>query len=248
MWHVPLQHIVAATITFVLSTCPPLCGSLSPMQTDLLKPEEFDAHVKNGTCRISFIGMSNCGKSYRSKALRDELGFLWYQVDEAIQKALGLASMADISKWLGYPTSPTYQEREQVYLTLENQYTKEAAMKTNGKNFVFDTTGSVVHLAPETLEVLDENTLIVHLEVSAAKKERMLEKFFKEPKPVAWCDFFSIRAGESAEDALRRCYPTLLEERLARYRAIAHVNIPLEEVFDATGTETLAAIRRHLSA
>lgn len=211
-----------------------------------LKPQEFDAHVKSGTCRISFIGMSNGGKSYRSKVLRDQCGFLWYQVDEKIQKALMLASMTDISTWLGYPSSPTYQEREQVYLELENKFTKETSMQTNGKNLVFDTTGSVAQLKKDTLEALSENTLIVHLDVGDDSLSKMMEKFFDEPKPVAWGDFFSMLPGESEEAALKRCYPALLHERLTRYRTLAHVNIPTKEVFDMSGDETLAVIRRHL--
>ena len=102
------------------------------MSWEPLKPEEFDAHIKEGTCRISFVGMSNGGKSYRSKVLRDELGFLWYQVDEKIQNALGLMTVEEISTWLGNPFSDGYGEREQQYLDLENKFTKEASIQTNG--------------------------------------------------------------------------------------------------------------------
>lgn len=124
------------------------------MQSQQLQPDEFDAHLAAGTFRLSFVGMSNAGKSYRSKVLALEKGFLWYQVDEEIQKALGFATMEDISAWLGYPASEGYKEREAKYLELENRCTREASMKTGGKNFVFDTTGSVVQLQPQTLSVI----------------------------------------------------------------------------------------------
>lgn len=217
------------------------------MELAQLKPEEFDAHIAQGTFRLGFIGMSNAGKSYRSKKLRDEKGFLWYQVDEEIYKALRLADMAAISTWLGYPTSPQYPEHEKKYLELENEFTRHASMQTGGKNFVFDTTGSVPHLEPETLDVLRQNCLLVHLDVGEGKIEQMMEKFFQKPKPVAWCGHFFVRPGESEEQALRRCYPELLAGRLKKYRELAHITVPAEEVYNTSSDETLAIIRSHLN-
>ncbi len=216
------------------------------MNPDLLTAHEFDTHLKEGTFRLSFVGMSNAGKSYRAKILRSENDFLWYHVDEEIQKALGLESMKEISSWLGQPTHEGYAAREEEYLRLEQKYTEQASMQTNGKNLVFDTTGSVVHLPQKTLELLKENCLLVHLSVGEKDIENMIEKFFEDPKPVAWCGQFSIQAGESNEDALRRAYPDLLRERLQRYNSLAHIVVPASEVRDATGEQTLAAIRRRL--
>ncbi|MBI5456168.1 hypothetical protein HY969_00320 [Candidatus Kaiserbacteria bacterium] len=215
------------------------------MKMDMLKPEEFDAHIDNNTCRIAFIGMSNCGKSFRSKVLQQELGFQWYHVDEEIQKALGFKNMDEISSWIGYPSSPGYEDREKKYLELENNFTKEASMQTD-KNLVFDTTGSVAQLDKDTLEILGDNCLIIHLDVGENSLQQMIDRFFREPKPVAWGDFFSINLGESEETALRRQYPTLLSERLKRYRALAHVNISANEMHDRSGEETLRIIRQRL--
>lgn len=216
------------------------------MQSDPLKPGEFDAHIKNGTCRISFIGMSNGGKSYRSKVLRDEQDFLWYHVDEQIRNALRLRDISDISSWMGYPDSPLYRQREQQYLALENKFTKEASMQTKGMNFVFDTTGSVAQLNQDTLSVLSDNTLIVHLDVGEDSLTRLIDKFFRQPKPIAWGNYFAIGPNESVEEALRRSYPNLLRDRLRKYRELAHVNVPASEMYDKSGEETLATIRRHL--
>jgi shikimate kinase len=217
------------------------------MDLEQLKREEFDAHCAKGTLRLAFIGMSNAGKSYRSKILKKEKDFLWYHVDEEIQKALGLVDMKEISKWLGYPTAPTYPEREEKYLELENHFTAQAGMQTHGQNLVFDTTGSVAHLREETLKVLRENCLMVHLDVGEDSLLHMIEKFFKEPKPVAWCGYFSQQEGESEEAALRRCYPTLLSERLRHYRELAHLTIPASEVYNKTGEETLSIICSRLA-
>lgn len=216
------------------------------MESSLLTPEEFDAHIAGGTLRLSFVGMSNSGKSYRSKVLFNENDFLWYQVDDDIQKVLGFDGQEAMSAWLGYPSSEGYSKREKRYLQLENEFTSNAAMSSHGKNLVFDTTGSVVHLATETHGKVREHTLVVHLDVGENSIDELLQKFFKDPKPVAWSGFFSMQLGESEEDAIRRSYPALLHERLARYRALAHLNIDAREVRDTTGAETLFLIRGKL--
>ncbi len=209
----------------------------------LLSHDEFDTHLKNGTCRLSFVGMSNGGKSYRARVLRDQCDFLLYSVDDEIIKELGFRDMDEISAWMGYPSSPGYAEREAQYLELEGKFTKQAAMKTHGRNLVFDTTGSVAQLDTKVLDALDEHTLIVHIDVGESALPRLMERFFKEPKPVAWGEFFTMQPGESEETALRRSYPTLLNERLKRYRSLAHVNIPAQKLYDRSGEETLATIR-----
>lgn len=213
---------------------------------DLLNAQEFEVHVQNGTCRLSFIGMSNGGKSYRAQVLRDQSDFLLYSVDDEIIKELGFKNMDDISAWMGYPSSPGYAEREEKYLELEGKFTKQAAMKTHGRNLVFDTTGSVAQLDKKVLAALDEHTLIVHMDVGEDALSSLMERFFKEPKPVAWGEFFTMQPGESEEAALRRSYPTLLKERLARYRALAHVNIPAKNLYDKSGEDTLSVIRDNL--
>lgn len=216
------------------------------MDLSLLTPEEFDAHLSNKTLRLAFVGMSNAGKSYRSRILNKENDFLWYQVDEEIQKALGFSDMSEISSWLGYPNKDSYEEREKNYLELENKFTSEASMQTGGKNFVFDTTGSVGHLEETTISILKANCLVVNLEMDENNIGDMIEKFFKEPKPVCWAGNFSTQEDESQEDALRRSYPILLQKRLKKYRELAHISIPALEVRDATGEKTLAVIRSYL--
>ena len=172
---------------------------------------------------------------------------MWYQVDEEIQKALGLKDMKEISRWLGYPASEGYAAREAQYLELENNFTKQASMQTKGKNLVFDTTGSVAHLHEDTLHTLKENCLMVHLDVGEDSLLHMIEKFFVEPKPIAWCGYFSRQEGESEEAALRRSYLTLLSERLKCYRELAHVTIPSRVVYNTSADETLALIQSHLA-
>lgn len=216
------------------------------MKLEQLRPEEVDAHIQNGTFRLAFVGMSNAGKSYRSKVLERELDFFWYHVDGKIQKALGFEDMNEISDWLGYPNNPTYPKREAEYLALENKCTKVDDLNTEGKNLVFDTTGSVTHLNPDTLSWLHEHCLIVHLEVDESAIELLLERFVKEPKPVIWGGHFTPEQDEDDIATIRRCYPSLLRERLENYPKLAHLNIPAASFFDKTGVETIEIIKSYL--
>src|SRR3989344_9382512 len=128
-----------------------------------LTQAEYDAHIADNSLRIAFVGMSNVGKSYRSKVLRDESEFDWYQVDKEIIKSLGFTGMEEVAEWLGPPSADTYQERERVYLDSEAKHTKVDFIDTD-RNLVFDTTGSVIYLKKPTTQWLRESCLIVNLE------------------------------------------------------------------------------------
>lgn len=216
------------------------------MKSEQLKPQEFEAHIEKGTLRLALVGMSNAGKSHRSRVLQKESGFELHHVDARIATLLGLKSTEDLSRWMGFPSAPDYQEKEEKYLALEDECTKSAAIQTEGKNLVFDTTGSVIYLTKKTLAVVKKNCLVVHIDVGEDSIEELMERFFKERKPVVWSDFFNIRPGEQEKDALRRCYPALLHDRLQRYRALSHVNIPVTKLHDASGEEILLTIKEHL--
>ena len=216
------------------------------MNTEQLTAAELDVHVAEGTFRLAFIGMSNGGKSYRSKTLRDELDFHWYEVDAHIQSALGIADMDEISAWLSYPTSPTHRERAAEYLAAEEKCTHLETLDTEGKNLVFDTTGSVIYLSKTARNWLHEQCLIVHIDVGEDSIEELCERYFAEPKPVLWGDSFNQDSGEGDMEALKRCYPELLRDRLVRYRDMAHVSIPVDALYDTTGSATLEIIKQSL--
>lgn len=221
-------------------------GTISSMNTDQLQAHEMDEHLKNGTFRLAFVGMSNAGKSYRSRVLQNELDFFWYEVDANIQGALGIDDMDEISDWLGYPTQDTYQERQREYLAAEEQCTHLEGLDTEGKNLVFDTTGSVIYLSDVAKGWLHEQCLVVNIDVGEDSLDEMVEKYFTHPKPVIWGDAYQPQDGESEEEALRRCYPELLRTRLKAYRDFAHVTIPVTELYDTDAKKTLEVIKQYL--
>jgi shikimate kinase len=190
--------------------------------------------------------MSNAGKSYRSKVLSREKDFFWYHVDEEIQNALGFDDMAEISDWLGFPDSETYTGRAEEYLRLENKFTKIEHLDTHGKNLVFDTTGSVIYLRRDVKDWLYENCLVVNLNVGIDAIPDMFKKFSENPKPLMWGDYFRQDDDESMDDALKRSYPELLKDRLEKYKEMANLIIPANELMDTSAEETLRIIRSYL--
>ena len=212
-----------------------------------LTQAEYDAHIANNSLRIAFVGMSDVGKSYRSKVLRDQSGFDWYQVDKEIIKSLGFSGMEEIAEWLGLSDSSTYEVRERAYLDSEAKHTKVDFLDTD-RNLVFDTTGSVIYLEKPTTQWLQENCLIVNLEAGEKYINTMIQKFFEQPKPVVWNGMYVQKRGETQKETLERCFPVLLRDRLKKYRALAHVNVPATDLYDKSGRETIAIIRSYLPA
>jgi len=86
----------------------------------------------------------------------------------------------------------------------------------------------VIYLNPKVRAYLEQNYLIVSFDVSQSMIDDMMGEFFRSPKTVVWGNAFNQKENEQGMDALRRCYPGLLEDRITRYRALADVTIPGE--------------------
>lgn len=193
----------------------------------LLTRSEFDQKLTNNELRIAFIGMSNIGKSHWTNALSKEKGFAHFSVDPHIEEELGFETMEAASKWMGYPFEEKYKSREAEYLKLEEKYTQGIEIP-EGRNFVLDTTGSVIHLNDKIHDYLCENYLIIEFDVSVDMLTDMVEEFFATPKTVVWGKSFNQQDGENGIDALRRCYPELLKRRIEKYRTLGDLFIPGE--------------------
>ena len=192
-----------------------------------LTQSQFQQQYDAGMLRLCFIGMSNIGKSYCSELLQNNFEFNYYEVDGEIQKVIGASGMTDASSWMGYPYEAKYGANEKSYLDLEVEKTSLDLSSVSG-NLVMDTTGSVINLPAATHKWLQDNFLVVSFDVSHTMIDDMMGEFFRSPKTVVWGQAFNQKKGEQGMDALRRCYPALLEDRIARYRALADVTIPGE--------------------
>jgi shikimate kinase len=173
--------------------------------------------------KIAFIGMSNTGKSKVTKVL-NKGGLYRFEVDAAIGNKLTLRSITSVAEWLGYPDAPNFTEREAQYVALEDEATKEAIENLRAPS-ILDTTGSVIYVRDATLKALKKDWLIVNFRVNEKDIDELFTVFKKNPKPVIWNGMFDQHPGESREEALERCYPLLLRERLKRYNALADVTI-----------------------
>lgn len=226
-----------------------------------LTRNNFTKQREQGTIVLSFIGMSNVGKSHWSNRLRNETEFQVVGCDDQIEACLGeelsalgyAGGMTDVGRWMGQPYDPQFPDTQKRYLQLEAEVTTRAldAVENgySGSNVVIDTTGSVVHLDSAIQQRMHDLTTVVYLEATLQMQAEMFKRFSKHPKPLVWGDSYRRNAGESREDSLRRLYPELLARRSALYSGIAHVTFTQEEMADMRDSEDfLEHIRCALSA
>jgi len=207
--------------------------------------------------RLSLIGMSGSGKSYWSRKLAGR-GFRRFCCDDLIAARLAPelvqsdGSTLTVGEWLDFPYQPHYREREALYLAHEVAVLTEIldhcdVWGDREGNVVVDTTGSVVYTGEELLARLRRCTAVVHLATPAGVRERMLAAYLAKLRPVLWRGVFERQVGETAEQALARCYPVLLTSRERLYAQCAHVTIDYHtrhgEGFDVDGLLERAAVR-----
>ncbi len=200
-----------------------------------LTADEFYARLNAGTLRLTFIGMSNIGKSFTAMRLRKSHGFDLYEVDEAIQKSLGLKCMQESADWMGFPYEDAYATREAEYLDLESKLTAKAFDDKSG-NVILDTTGSVIYLSEEARKMLAAQSVIIHIQAGPSNLRRLEKLYFKSPKPLIWNGMYKDRADGDREAALKDNYPKLLASRMDAYNAMADINLPASLLFEGTTT------------
>jgi shikimate kinase len=215
----------------------------------IISQREFGQRMKEKRLRVALIGMSNIGKSYRARQLRDEKGFQLLSVDEEIERILGLEGIEAVSHWMGFPHERRYPQAEKSYLAAEAQVMGEIKVPS-GKNFVLDTTGSLIYLDPNLLSSFKKKFLVIHLAVDEAIIPEMTDRFFTHPKPVIWGGMFQQRPKEALEVTFRRCYPEWLKFRLTHYRELADISISgaISRSKEVTSDQFTEAIRSALRA
>jgi shikimate kinase len=201
-----------------------------------LSSKQFQELLQKNKLVLSFIGMSNIGKTYWSERL-SKFEFRHFNCDDLIEKklfselyVLGYSGINDVSLWMGQPYEKRFKENQRKYLNFEKEAMEDifAELKNTKQNVVIDTTGSFVHLNEKTCLELKERSLIVYIKATDSMREKMFERYVEDPKPVVFGDIFNPQEGESGAKALRRCYPILLENRSKLYEKYADVIIPCE--------------------
>jgi hypothetical protein len=132
---------------------------------------------------------------------------------------------------MGWPDQPAYREREQKYLACEIESMNESLneMETaGGEGIILDTTGSVIYTGDEICQRLRSLTTVVYLAATPDEENILIARYLSDPKPVLWGDQFSKRPGETAKDAISRCYPQLIAHRKKLYGNYAHRSVSME--------------------
>jgi hypothetical protein len=103
-------------------------------------------------------------------------------------------------------------------------------------NFINDAGGSVCELdCPETLELLEENTLIIYIKIPPAMEQTIIDRAKSDPKPLYYreafldeklAEFLQLNHYASTDvmppdDFVSWVFPELFKSRLPRYQAIA---------------------------
>jgi shikimate kinase len=183
--------------------------------------------------------MSGAGKSHWSQKLAGA-GFRVIRVDDRIEDKLagelasgGYRGIGGVAAWMGWPDQPAYRERARMYLDREIESMKEALDEieaSNEKGIILDTTGSVVYTGEEICRRMQNLTTVVYLAATPEEERILIARYLSDPKPVLWGDQFEQRPGESANDAVARCYPRLIAARKKLYEKYAHRTVSMERL------------------
>lgn len=192
----------------------------------IISSEQFFSSLADKTLKLAFIGMSNTGKSFRSCQIESQFGIPSIHVDQHIESNLNLPNMEAMAQWLGYPFEPQYAERSQTYLALEKKYSLPQISKSSG--MILDTTGSVIYHDTTVQKFLKENFLVIFFDVPEERIQEMQAMFFSEPKSVYWGNSFQPLPNEDNHEALKRCYPNLIQDRIDLYKQWADISLPAE--------------------
>ena len=186
--------------------------------------------------RLALIGMSGAGKTFWARRIA-ETGAVAISCDDRIEEKLaprlaagGYAGINGVAAWMGWPDSATYAEREAQYLSEEISTLDEILTQLEGnprQALILDTTGSVIYAGNHLLHRLRKLMTVVYLAASDAEKQLLMERYLSDPKPVLWRGAFQAKAGETAPEAVARCYPHLIVARRQSYAALAHAILPV---------------------
>ncbi len=186
--------------------------------------------------RLALIGMSGAGKTFWARLIA-ETGAVAISCDDRIEEKLaprlaagGYVGINGVAAWMGWPDSATYAEREAQYLSEEISTLDEILTELERdpqQSAVLDTTGSVIYAANHLLHRLRKLMTVVYLAASDAEQQLLIERYLSDPKPVLWRGAFQAKAGETAREAVARCYPHVIALRRQSYLALAHATLPV---------------------
>jgi len=162
-----------------------------------------------------FVGMSGVGKTLWASRLTT-LGFTHVDCDALIAERLRehhvipAATMRDMGAWLGLPDTPTFVEREALFLHIEAAILQEVLTRLRAvgpeADLVVDPGGSAIYAGATLWTPLRELATIVYFAVTEADHARLLAAYLASPRPVIWNGLFQPRPDEDRAATFARCY------------------------------------------
>jgi hypothetical protein len=198
---------------------------------------------------ITLIGMSGAGKTHWAKQLERE-GFIRVGVDDIIEAkldqelvGLGYSGIADVAKWMGLPFEAKYERTSQLYMDFERDAILEVLMlaysqSESGSDIVIDTPGSLIYVPDDILRELAQRTTLVYFHTPESAHAELAKRYLTDPKPIIWGESYKKKGKETAQEALIRCYPLLLQDRTVKYQRIAHTTFNFAQLSSKEFTAT----------
>lgn len=168
-----------------------------------------------------FMGSKHCGKSTHGKAFAEKKGLKFYDVDEVIQKMVGM------------PVRDFYSKKGvTAFMMAEEDACKKIIEETQGKGVVIATGGGICDNAPalSALRVC-EKFVFLRLDIKFSIK-RIIEKIVEVcPGVYSNLPAYLIKADGTAPSTMEEIVKTLAEmfaERNDCYNKIADVVIDIK--------------------
>ncbi len=199
----------------------------------ILSRAAYDSALNAGTLKLAFVGMSNIGKSYASRAINKAHGLPIIDNDARIGEALGLADMQALADWMHYPDHPDHKSRAKTYIQREDDILAQSLARETGG--VYDLTGSVIYCHDAALKTLKQRALVVHIAAQKSDFARLEHLFFNNPKPLIWDMQFTQGPSQDAKSAMRESYPKLLKSRQTAYQELSDISINSNKFRDLSG-------------
>lgn len=200
--------------------------------------------------RLALIGMSGTGKTFWTNKLA-AAGWPAISCDDHIEQRLapklaagGHSGIHGVAAWMGWPDTPTYAERESLYLAEEIAVLDEVLTDVEQhpeKPLVLDTTGSVIYTGNNLLMRLRRHMTVVYLAATAEEQDLLIQRYLTDPKPVLWRGAFQPKSAELPHETVARCYPALIAARRRGYEALAHCTLQVAELRDSGRSAALDA-------
>jgi len=199
----------------------------------ILTRAAYQAALEAGTLKLAFVGMSNIGKSYASRAIGKAYGLPVIDNDALIGRALGLADMQALADWMHYPDRADHASRAKTYIKHEDNILAQTLARDTGG--IYDLTGSVIYCHEAALEELKQQVLVVHIAAQHGDLTRLEQLFFDNPKPLIWHGQFTQQQDQDANSAMRESYPRLLKSRQTAYQNLSDVSIKSSKFRNLSG-------------